>query len=186
VAVTDGAASHPGSTTYPPKRLKALRAAELQSAAEILGVRQERVRFLDLPDSRAPRHGPEFDHAVQAVATMIHDYAVTNLLAAWAHDPHGDHQVTACIAVAAANVARIRLLFYPVWGWLLPAEQPLPIRLVRGARLHISSVRAQKRNALAAHASQYSGLIADDPAGFRLPADLLAIADRDYEVFLEA
>ena len=41
VAVTDGAGSHAGSTAYPPARLKALRAAELRSAAQILGVPRE-------------------------------------------------------------------------------------------------------------------------------------------------
>jgi LmbE family N-acetylglucosaminyl deacetylase len=186
VAVTDGSGSHPGSTAYPPERLKALRAAELRSAAEILGVPQKHVRFLDLPDTHAPRHGADFDHAVQAVVAMILNHSVTNLLASWTHDPHGDHKATACIAYAVAKIARVRLLFYPVWGWLLPPEQPLPITLVRGARLDVGRVRERKRRALAAHASQYSGLITDDPRGFQLPHDLVAIADQEYEVFLEA
>jgi hypothetical protein len=41
-----------------------------------------------------------------------------------------------------------------------------------------------KRRAIAAHASQYSGLITDDPRGFRLPADLLSVFEQPYEVFL--
>src|SRR5689334_921316 len=119
VAVTDGAGSHPGSVAYPAERLKALRAAELRSAAHILGVRHQNVRFLGLADTRAPRHGPDFERAVQAVVEMIRDHGVANLLASWTHDPHGDHQATACMAIAIAKVARVRLLFYPVWGWLL-------------------------------------------------------------------
>jgi len=186
VAVTDGAGSHPGSTTYPPDRLRALRAAELRSAAAILGVPEQRVRFLGLSDTRAPRDGPEFERAVEAVVTMIRDQSVANLLATWMHDPHGDHQATACIASRAAQIAGVRLLFYPIWGWLLPPDQPLPITLVRGARLEVGRVREQKRRALTAHASQYAGLITDASQGFQLPHDLLAIADQDYEVFLEA
>jgi hypothetical protein len=38
--------------------------------------------------------------------------------------------------------------------------------------------------AIAAHASQYSDLIADDPNGFRLPPELLSVIDLPYEVFL--
>jgi LmbE family N-acetylglucosaminyl deacetylase len=118
------------------------------------------------------------------VAT-IRDHSVANLLTSWTHDPHGDHQATACIAFAVAQIARVRLLSYPVWGWLLPPEQALPITVVRGARLDVSQLHERKRRALAAHASQYSGLITDDSHGFQLPNDLLAIADLDYEVFLE-
>ncbi len=186
MAVTDGAASHPGSRAYPPERLRAVRAAELRSAAAILGVPDEHVRCLGLPDSQAPSHGPTFDSTVQAVVMTMRDHGVANLLASWICDPHGDHQATARIAMAAARIADVRLLFYPVWGWLLPPEQILPITAVRGARLDVAAMRARKRQALLAHASQYSGLIADAPGGFRLPADLLAATDRDHEVFLTA
>ncbi len=185
VAVTDGAGSHAGSATYPPARLKALRAAELRSAAQILGVPEKHVRFLDLPDTRVPRHGPEFDDAVRIVVATIHDHSVANLLASWTYDPHGDHQATASIAAAVRQIVPVRLLLYPVWGWLLPPDQRLPITLVQGARLDVGHMREQKQRALAAHASQYSGLITDDPQGFQLPRDLLAIAERDFEVFLE-
>ena len=185
VSVTDGAGSHPGSAIYPTARLKALRVAELLSAAQILGVPEKHVRFLDLPDTRVPRHGPKFDDTVQTVAATIRDHNIANLLASWTYDPHGDHQATARIASAVTHIVRVRLLLYPVWGWLLPTEQSLPITLVRGRRLDVGQMREQKRRALAAHASQYSGLITDDPQGFQLPYDLLAIADRDYEVFLE-
>ena len=88
--------------------------------------------------------------------------------------------------MAAARIAHVRLLFYPVWGWLLPPEQILPVAEVRGARLDVRAMRARKRQALSAHASQYSGLITDAPGGFRLPTDLLAATDRDHEVFLAA
>jgi LmbE family N-acetylglucosaminyl deacetylase len=186
VAVTDGAGSHPGSTSCPPERLKVIRAAELQSAAQILGVPEEQVHYLGLTDTRAPRQGPDFDHAVQAVEATIHNHSVANLLASWTYDPHCDHQATACLASAVARITRVRLLFYPVWGWLLSPEQSLPITQVRGVRLDVGHLREQKRRALAAHASQYSGLIADDPQGFQLPRDLLAIADLNYEAFLEA
>src|SRR5689334_2234416 len=133
VAVTDGAGSHASSAIYPPARLKTLRAAELRSAARILGVPENQVRFLGLPDTRAPQRGKDFDKAVQAVVAMIRGHGITNLLASWTHDPHGDHQATACIAFAVAPFVRVRLPFYPVWAWLLPPEPHLPIAMARGA-----------------------------------------------------
>jgi hypothetical protein len=41
-----------------------------------------------------------------------------------------------------------------------------------------------KRRAIAAHESQYGALITDSPHGFQLPAELLAIFERDFEVFV--
>lgn len=186
VALTDGTGSHPRSISYPPERLRLIRAAELRSAAQILGVPEKQVHYLDLPDTRAPRQGPEFDDAVQTLVATIHHHSVANLLTSWTYDPHCDHQAAACLASAVAQMTRVRLLSYPIWGWLLPPQQSLPITLVRGVRLDVGHMREQKRRALAAHASQYSGLIADDPQGFQLPRDLLTIADLNYEVFLEA
>jgi hypothetical protein len=56
---------------------------------------------------------------------------------------------------------------------------------VEGWRLDIQKYRERKRCAIAAHASQYSDLIDDDPNGFRLPPELLSMIDLPYEVFLQ-
>lgn len=183
VAVTDGAASHPAC---PPDRLAALRAAELRAAARILGIPERHVHFLGLPDSHAPCDGPDFEQAVHAVLALIRGHGIGTLLTTWPQDPHRDHQASACIGAVAARISGVRLLYFPVWGWLLPFAQMLPIAGVRGMRLDVAACREQKRRALAAHATQYSALLAGDPGGFRLPADLLAATDRDEEVFLEA
>ena len=58
--------------------------------------------------------------------------------------------------------------------------EPLPW----GRRLAIGPQLAAKRRAIAAHRSQYGDLIQDDPAGFRLPAGLLARFERPFETFL--
>jgi len=75
-------------------------------------------------------------------------------------------------------------LSYPVWGWLLPPEQDIPVEQVAGWKLPISAHLRAKHSAVAAHASQYSNLIDDSPNGFRLPPELLAVFERPYEVFL--
>jgi LmbE family N-acetylglucosaminyl deacetylase len=55
---------------------------------------------------------------------------------------------------------------------------------MRGRRLDISAHLPAKRRAIAAHASQYGGIITDDPAGFQLPSDLLREFDSPWETFL--
>ncbi len=185
VAVTDGAGSHLGSQAYPPPVLRDVRAAELRAATAALGLGKERVHFLGLPDTRAPRSGRDFDHAVEVVTGLVRSHAVTTIFATWPHDPHCDHVATAELGAAVAARTGVRLKLYPVWGWLIDPEQMLPIAAVRGARLPIGSQLERKRRAIFAHATQYTDLITDSPGGFRLPTELLSVFDRDFEVFLD-
>jgi LmbE family N-acetylglucosaminyl deacetylase len=184
VGVTDGAGSHPNSRSHPPARLRATRAAELRDAAEILGVGAERVHFLGLPDTRAPLAGPDFDAAVAAVVALMRRDLIATVFASWRFDPHCDHEAMAALAEAVAQGAGVRLAFYPVWGWLLPQDEALPVASIAGRRLDIAAVLPCKRRAIAAHRSQYSGLITDDPEGFRLPRALLSVFEQPFEVFL--
>ncbi len=185
VCATDGAASHPGSAAYPPANLQRLREREMLAACAILGVAQARVHFLGLADSRAPAHGPAFEAAARTIAALAEMHDVRTIFATWPHDPHGDHQATAGLAAAAARLCGAKLVFYPVWGWLLPPDHDLPADASRGRRLDVAEYLPLKRRAIAAHASQYGELITDCPSGFRLPQALLSIFDRPFEVFLD-
>ena len=185
VCATDGAASHPGSIKYPPAKLQKLREDEMRAACAILGVPADRVHFLNLPDAHAPTRGPAFDAAAAAIAALANTYGVETIFATWPYDPHCDHEAAAAIARAAVQLSGARLVFYPVWGWLLPPEHALPADTARGHRLNIAAHLPLKRRAIAAHASQYGDLITDSPTGFRLPQALLAVFDRPFEVFLD-
>jgi len=184
VGVTDGVGSHPNSRSHPPVRLRATRAAELRDAAAILGVGAKRVHYLGLPDASAPHAGPRFDIAVAAIVALVRHYRVATVFASWGYDPHSDHAATAALAEAVAREANVRVAFYPVWGWLLPPDAPVPLADVAGRRLDIAAVLECKRRAIQAHRSQYSDLIADDPTGFRLPRALLGVFEQPFEVFL--
>jgi LmbE family N-acetylglucosaminyl deacetylase len=184
VAVTDGAGSHPNSRSHPPACLRATRTAELIDAAAILGVGAERVHFLGLPDTRAPLAGPDFDAAVAEVSALVRRYCITTVFASWRFDPHCDHHATAVLGEAVAQATGVRLAVYPVWGWLLPQDEVLPVGSIAGQRLDIAAVLPCKRRAIAAHRSQYSALITDDPEGFRLPHALLDAFEQTFEVFL--
>ena len=182
--LTDGSMSHPSSRSHPPPRLRAVRQAETQAAVDALGMGRDRLHFLGLPDGRAPREGPAAAEVAARVAELTRRCGAGAILTTWEHDPHADHVAAHAIARSAARLTGTRLVSYPVWGWALPPRQRLPVAAVAGARLDVARHLPAKRRAIAAHASQHSGVIADDPDGFRLPASLLSAVDRPFEVFL--
>jgi hypothetical protein len=83
------------------------------------------------------------------------------------------------------RVGKVRLFEYVVWGHTLPPSTEVdPIR--GGFRIRIDQAALEKkRRAIAAHRSQTSGLIDDDPDGFRFTQSGLARFDLPYEFFLE-
>ncbi len=180
VILTDGCASHPGSKQYPPQRIREIRLHEARDAVARLGLPPEDLVFLDYPDTALPMTG--------SVTTRVLDLARTrhcsSILGPWLHDPHCDHEAAAIIARNVAEVIHGRLLFYPVWGRLLPPDKELPVNKIVGWKLEIAAHVAAKQSAIAAHASQYSDLIDDSPQGFRLPHELLALFEQPYEVFI--
>ncbi|WP_428535547.1 PIG-L deacetylase family protein [Rhodopila sp.] len=185
VILTDGAGSHPNSRDFPPDRLRALRALEVREAAACLGLPPDRLVLLRQPDTAAPHGGPAFAAVVAQLAELIRDQsACTAILAPWRHDPHCDHTAASLIAAAVAESTGIEHLAFPVWGWTLAAETPIPAGPAVGCRLDISPFLGAKRAALKAHRSQYGGLITDDPAGFRLPPALLSVFDAAFETFI--
>ena len=183
--MTDGAASHPGSTTWPPPRLRALRAAEVRSATALLGLPPERLLFLGAPDGTAPHDGAAFEQLAIRLGEWAGARAVGTICASWQHDPHGDHAAAARLAAAVAARLGARHLAYPVWAWTVPDTADLPAPR-DGARLDIAAWLQLKRRAIDAHASQTSGLIADAPQGFRMSAAFRAWFEQPWETFLRA
>lgn len=185
LVLTDGAASHPNSRAYPPERLRTLREREARNAVKALGLAADRIGFLGLPDAASPMQGPELDFAVTAVLHLVQTHGIGTICATWAHDPHCDHLSAHLIAEAAAAAAGLRQLAYPVWGWTLPHGTPLPGPIPTGCHIDVTAHLPAKRSAIAAHRSQYAGLIDDDPDGFQLPANFLALFDRQFETFID-
>ncbi|MET0532332.1 MAG: PIG-L deacetylase family protein [Microvirga sp.] len=186
VLVSDGAGSHPNSPSYPPERLRALREQELAESAAVLGLPECAVTCLRIPDRYVPTAGPEFGRAVDAIRAAALAIAAGSVFVTWRHDPHGDHQATFAIAKAAvAGLENVRLYAYPVWGWILADDMQLDEPAPRGGRLDIRSQLARKRRAIAAHRSQTTNLIDDDPGAFRLESEVLRHFDQPHELFLE-
>ena len=181
--LTDGSGSHPGSLTFLPPRLAALRAQEVRDATARLGLPPDNLQLLGATDGSAPTDGPEFAALAQRLAEFVQARDIATICATWRHDPHCDHFAAALLAANVCRFTGARHLSYPVWSWTLPDDSELP-GLPQGARLDIAPHLPAKRRAIAAHASQLTGLIADASDAFRLAPSFLALFDRSWEVFI--
>ncbi len=184
VFITDGAGSHPASRSFARPRLAELREREAVCAAAILGVDFNDVSFLRQPDTATPTKGPAFDAAVAALAEIVAKASPAVIFAPWAADPHCDHLATHLMARKVASLTGQRHLSYPVWGWTLDANHSIDTHPDAGWRLPVAPYIEQRQAALAAHRSQTTALIDDDPGGFRLDAATLARLWSDHETFL--
>ena len=162
-----------------------MRAAEARQAVSILGLPKANLHFLGMGDSAMPRSGCAFKRAIETLHGMARENNCQTICGSWWLDPHCDHETTGKMAWACAKAADARLYFYPVWSWLWASEMELPEQRVAGWRVDISNELGVKRRAIAAHASQYSDLINDDPEGFRLSRELVEACTQPYEVLLE-
>jgi LmbE family N-acetylglucosaminyl deacetylase len=187
VIVSDGAGSHPRSKAYPPGRLTALRKEEAKRAGAELGLKPADILFLGLPDRFVPFEGEDAEPAIGALVDCVREMGARSRFVSWRHDPHCDHEASYRIArEVQRRVGELKLFEYVVWGHKLPPSTEVdPIR--SGFRVDVDEEALQKkRRAIAAHRSQTSDLIDDDPAGFLFTQIDLAHFDLPYEFFLES
>jgi len=185
--LTDGAGSHPQSRSCPPERLKMVRAREAHQAVGHLGLPPQRLVFCGYADTRAPKEGPGFEAAIRMLCCLCrHEPRCTAIVAPWRHDPHADHEAAALIAAAVAAQCGNRHIAYPIWGWLMASDTPIPEEPCSGWRLDVSAFIPAKRRAIRAHKSQIGELITDDPTAFRIPPALLSVFETPFETFLLA
>lgn len=186
VIVSDGSKSHPNSRAFPHDRLVALRRAEAEAAAGHLGLAPGSLTHLGLPDADVPMSGLAFDAAVAHLAAVADASRAASVFVTWRHDPHCDHEAAATMA---RHLRRHRptLAFwnYPIWGWHLDADMAVDDSPPRGFRIDVARWLAVKERAVAAHASQMTDLIDDDPDGFRFTQDKLAPFRQPFETVLE-
>jgi LmbE family N-acetylglucosaminyl deacetylase len=187
VIVSDGAGSHPNSKAYPSERLTMLREMEARLAGAELGLRPEDMLFLRLPDRFVPHEGEEAERAINVIASCVRETGAASLFVSWRHDPHCDHEAAYRIArEVQRRVGKVKLFEYVVWGHTLPSS--IEVDPVRGGfRISIDpEAMEKKRRAIAAHRSQTTALIEDDPSGFLFSQIDLDHFDGPYEVFLES
>ena len=183
--VSDGGLSHPNSPSHPRPKLAALRETEALNAAHALGIGQ--TYFQRLPDGELPF--PDHDGFAEAVASaraILAEFAPQTLLLPWRRDPHRDHRASWLIWASAARDEHLRRLEYLVWAFERAAQTEWPrADEARAFRVDIAPFLPRKRAAIAAHQSQISDLIDDDPTAFRLSPEVLAHFDKPFENWIE-
>ena len=183
--VSDGTGSHPNSKAYPYDALRELREREAVAAVSALGLPSGQLTFLRLRDRFVPPDGAEAEAAIGQLVEMARAIDASAVFVTWRHDPHGDHQASFRLAREAARRAgNLQLFEYPIWGHTLAADVEIEVE-PRGRRLDISAVLHRKLAAIAAHRSQVTPMIEDDPDGVMLSREMIARFERPFEVFLE-
>jgi len=118
VVVTDGAASHPRSTSTPAGSLRELRLSEARAALDELGPGVELIA-LGVPDG-ALREAR--DDVRSQLAHLLAERRPVLVLAPWRGDGHRDHRVLGEVAAELVGgdgsaLPDARLLEYPIWMW---------------------------------------------------------------------
>lgn len=191
IMVSDGSKSHPNSQKYPADRLRALRENETREALRQLGLSENQVTFMRLPDGAVPDN-PEsmvFQDASGRLATLLKQFSPQTVLLPWRRDPHRDHRATYRLLQGAVYqlANRPRILECPIWLWELGGPDDAPqVGEVQPWTVDISAMQERKRRAIAAHASQVTQLIDDDPQAFWLRPDLLVYFEGQTELFFES
>ena len=124
LAVTDGDASHPGSTHVSPQELARIRPRETEAALRALaadgGVGPQpalpqpypQLIRARLPDGAVGAHAGELQSLLEQLLRPDDVVFVT-----WRQDGHPDHEACGHAAAMAARLARATLVEMPVWTW---------------------------------------------------------------------
>jgi LmbE family N-acetylglucosaminyl deacetylase len=170
---TNGGASHLHSKSFPQDRLVEVRRQEAISALQILGVDHTDITFLNGPDSNLPSIGEDgFESFAEQIRRITLEFKPELILVPYELDPHRDHRATwNMLMQATKELPQITPMIweYPIWLYQNASLEDLP-QLKSGElkSLDVSKYITLKENAISAHLSQTTDLIADDPSGFRL------------------
>lgn len=155
ISVTDGSASHPGSTRWPVDRLSVVRPQESAEALRRLGLPMHSLKWL-----RGGFTDTQVALQEQALSEFIQSYLHANdvLFTTWREDGHSDHEAVGRASVEAARRVGAVCHELPVWTWhwATPEDAAVPWQRARKIVLSPNHV-ARKRHAAHAFASQLEG-----------------------------
>jgi LmbE family N-acetylglucosaminyl deacetylase len=186
VFVTDGGASHLHSRAWPRERLAAQRRAEAHAALFELGLSGAERIFLNLRDADMPLPGSEeWRNTVAVMSGVLEKRSPELVVVPWRRDPHCDHRASWLITRDAIGASLpIVVLEYAIWleEFGVPSDCPQPDE-VDAIAIDITKTVAAKKRAVAAHHSQTTALIDDDPNGFRLSSETIERLTTPVELY---
>jgi LmbE family N-acetylglucosaminyl deacetylase len=175
-AVTDGEASHPGSTVHTRDELAAIRLAETAEALRRLNLSGANVYRLGHPDG-----GIDEDALAGQLAGLLAPGRWC--LTTWRGDGHPDHEICGRAAAEACARTGARLLEFPIWTWHWSYPDDPDVPWERARRIDLSAAdQAAKAAAIAAFPSQTEPLGPAEADAAILPPHVLARFTRDFEV----
>lgn len=175
VVVTDGEASHPGSTVFSQPELAAIRRAETRAACGLLGVGADAVDHLGHPDGKV-------DEAALAEALTARLTPGRWCVTTWRGDGHPDHEAVGQAAAAACRRTGATLLEFPIWTWHWADPDDPDVPWDRARRLDLTAAaRTAKAAAIDAFRSQILPLGPEPADAAILPPHVLARFARPYE-----
>ncbi|MCX2574139.1 bifunctional PIG-L family deacetylase/class I SAM-dependent methyltransferase [Pedobacter sandarakinus] len=190
ILTTDGSRSHPNSVKYPAEKLAQLRKKELEEALTLMGMSPSLLTCYQCTDASMPARGDSgFSELVAKLAADLGNFKPDLILVPYELDPHCDHRATWQLLMAALEkgpISRPTIWEYPIWLYANAESSDVP-KLKPGELryLDVSSFNDLKRSCIAAHQSQVSRLIDDDPSGFMLHEDMIANFTSGREYFME-
>ncbi len=189
IFVSDGTLSHPNSKKFPAEKLRRLRESEALDALKILNVDAGNAYFMRLKDRSVPNPGDQdFDTATQKILRILEKIKPGTILVTWEKDPHPDHRAAWQIVNKAISglEKKPRVLQYLIWIWELGKQEDISDnQSTKWFWVDIKATGQVKKAAVAAHVSQVSWLIDDDPEGFILSPEILSHFDHANELFIE-
>ena len=150
VAVTDGDASHPGSTLWPPERLRRMRPLESAQSLAAMGVAFNNCVRMRLPDGGVTG---QLTRLRARLAALLHPGDI--VLTTWRLDGHPDHEACGLACALATADSGASLVEMPVWTWHWAIPGDIQVPWQRAHRLLLpDAVLRRKRTALHCFASQ--------------------------------
>lgn len=188
VFMTDGCASH-RSPFISPAALAARRTAEARACAQVMGVPETNIIFLEFEERFLARHAMD---AQRRVARILREIRPAEIFVPYHREAQADHGETYQIVRQALEEIyekdrsnAVHLYEYFVWTmrlWFWQIRELYQSEAWR--KIDIRDVRPIKKNALAEYKSQTTALF-PDPRWAVLPKDLLVWFAQPDEYYLK-